>query len=666
MKVSLEWLSQFVDGPLEMHEVADALTMGGLTTENFSTVGPDTVLDVEVTSNRPDCLSVLGVAREVAALMGRTFLRPALSSSAGQGVAPISVTIENPADCPHLAMQLIKGVKVAPSPAWMQRRLQALGQRPINNLVDITNYVLLEMGKPLHVFDHAKLQGGTIGSRKARAGESIQLLDGKTYKLEPWMVVIADGVAPVALAGIMGGELSSVNEQTVDVLIESARFEPLLIRKTARTLALASDSSYRFERGLDPTSVINAMHRCVQLILELAGGTVTGPIVEAGSTGYSPAKLSMRAPRFNALIGVDWTVQKCAAALTKLSLNPVAKGEVIEVDVPSHRLDLRIEADLIEEVARITGYGEIPTRDQVAIRLTPTDTRRSTLDNVRRCLNAAGFYESLTFSFVPDVLAEDFKHAAAARLHKVLSATRKVDAQLRPSVLPNLLQSVRHNESVGTSGARLFEIASTFWIDAAGKSLEQRIVGMVGDDDFAHLRGAVEAILNRLDRSRVVSIVPTTRAGYVKGGVGEVRWGGTLVGYVGKVDRGVCEKIGLKSLVSAAELFVEELIAGAVHVPQLVPLPKYPAVRRDLSLLVNESVRYEEILGVVGKCKLEALESVDYVTTYRGKPLEKGTKSVTITLGFRSPDGTLTSEAVDAKVAAVVEVAKSIGATLRT
>lgn len=668
MKVSLEWLRQFVPDAPDSQRIADALTLGGLPCEHIEQrADGDEVLDVEVTSNRADCLSIIGVAREVAALLNLSFVVPPVPNVLGDGSASVSVTIEAGDLCPHYTARIIRGITVAPSPAWMARRLEAVGVRPINNLVDVTNYVLFETGHPLHVFDVAQIRGGQIVVRAAREGETITTLDGKEQKLNTANLVIADGERPVALAGVMGGEESGVTFRTTDILLEAARFDPMTIRKTARSLAMASDSSYRFERGIDPTLTPRASDRAAELILQTAGGKIEGPRVEAGGANVAAKTLTLRDSEMQRLLGITFERPRVIDALTRLGFTTdKAPSAPLTVTVPSHRLDVRIEADLIEEAARVIGYEHIPTRDEVPVRLTQREPDRVASALIASQLNALGFYEALTFSFVSDALAERFKHAEAAKLHKVESATRRTDAQLRPSILPNLLEAVRYNETVGVERAKLFEMASTFWIDGGGKSVERRAIGLVGEPDYRTLRGAIETTLRQLDAHRPITVTPTDRAGFGKGACGEVRWGEESVGYVGVVDRAIADQLGLRDRPAIAELWLAPLLAGHKPVPQLQPLPKYPAVRRDLSLLVNEQVRYEQLESIVRELKLDALEAVDFVTTYRGKPLVAGTKSVTFTLVFRKPDGTLTSGEVDERVTRVVSSAgEKVGATLR-
>jgi phenylalanyl-tRNA synthetase beta chain len=671
MKISLNWLADYLPGPLTAEAAADALTNGGLPVEVIEHHGDDTVIDVEVTSNRGDCLSHVGVARELAALLNREFrdVQPAATESADPASSVTSVRIEAPDLCPHYTARVIRGVRIGPSPDWMARRLEAVGLRPINNVVDVTNYVMFELGQPLHAFDFDRLAGRRIVVRRAATGERLVTIDGKEAALDPDMLAIADAERAVALAGVMGGRDSEVSDGTTNLLLESARFDPLTVRKTARAI-VRSESSYRFERGIDPLLPERASRRAAQLILQVAGGELLAGVVEAGSPGWQPKALSLRLAKLKQVLGIELPADQVVDALRRLQLAPELKGDRIECSIPSYRLDLNIEVDLVEEVARVVGYDKVSVRDEIAIRVTPPEPSAAAIEDVRATLVAAGYFEALTFSFVSDLLADDFVPPDASKadpLPRAAATVRKADARLRPSILPGLLEAVRRNETLGTPGARLFEIGSTFWNDAAGKVIERRRVGLIGSDDVREVRGVVESLLARLDRNRPVQVVPENRPGFAKGAAGRIEWGGQVVGYLGKIDKAVADRLSLRDRPAAAELDLEPLLAGAQLVPQLKPLPRFPAVERDLSFVLPESVRYDALESVVQKANPRWMEALRYVTTYRGKPLEKGTKSVTIALVFRSPTETLTSEQVEASVAGVVEAAgRELGATLRT
>ena len=667
MKTSLEWLSQYLPGESDPQRFADALTHGGLPVEVIDRVGEDWVIDVEVTSNRGDCLSHAGVARELAALLDRQSqpVQPAAKESATPAASVASVEIENLALCPYYSARVIRGVTIRPSPAWMVRRLEAAGMRSVNNVVDCTNYVMLEMGQPLHAFDFDRVGAGKIIVRAPRPGEALMTLDGHNRRLTPDMLTIADADRAIALAGVMGGLESEVSGATRNILLESARFDPLTVRRMGRALTLRSEASYRFERGIDPALPPVASLRCCQLILETAGGELLAGIVAAGSAEPPVKPLSLRLARLKQVLGIEIPPTDAIAALSRLGLQPTLSGDRIDCKIPSFRGDLNIEVDLIEEVARVIGYGRIPVEPRISIQITPPDPRRKAQDRIRQNLASAGFYEAVTFSFATDGLAELFA-PAGARLCQADPGTRKADSKLRPSILPGLIEAVRRNESVGVANARLFEIGSTYWHASDGSIDERRRLGLAAAADYRDVRGAVEALLGALDANKPIRIEPAKAQGFAGDSTGAVLWNGQHVGTIGAIAPEVAAKLDLRSQVVAAELELPALIDGTQHVPQLKPLPRFPAVRRDLSLVVADNTRFDAIRQIVLAEKLDQLEDLEYVTTYRGKPLEKGVKSVTITLVFRSPSGTLTGEQVDSAVAQVVAAAKAkLGATLR-
>jgi phenylalanyl-tRNA synthetase beta chain len=671
MKISLEWLGDFLSSVPDASAAAEALTHAGLAVEGIESHGPDTVLDVEVTSNRSDCLCHLGIARELSAILDLPLRNESIqvAESDDPASAAVRVRIDAPQLCPHYTARLIRGAKVAPAPPWMARRLEAVGVRPINNVVDVTNYVMFEMGQPLHAFDFAKISGGQIIVRNAARGETILSLDGRKRELVPSMLVIADARNPVALAGVMGGAETEVTPSTVDVLLESARFDPVNVRQTARALAMNSDSSYRFERGIDPTLPARASRRAAQLILETAGGKLAQGIVEAGSDRLQEKSITLRLSQIRRVLGIELPPDEIVAKFKRLGLSPVRHVDRIDVAVPGHRLDINEEIDLVEEAARLLGYGRIPTREEISIRLTPPDGDATTQETICQTLVGGGYFEAITFSFVSDALRNDFGPSP----FRADSVVRKADAALRPSLLPGLLQAVRFNESNGNAAARLFEIGSVFAPGAEGEASatdrpmnEHRTVAWVGGD-LPQVRGMAETLLQRLDSQRELKVVPDSRPGFAPGAAGRVVWGGQTIGFLGQIDKRVADKLSLRDVPAAAELELSPLLAGSRHVPQLRPLARFPAVRRDVSLIVPEALRFEKIESLIRGLSLQFLESIDFVTTYRGKPLDAGFKSVTITLVFRSPATTLTSEQVETSVQKAIDAAKrELGATLRS
>lgn len=667
MKVSRDWLSDYLGSRPGAARAAEALTMAGFPVEHIERAGDDEVMDVEVTSNRPDLLSHIGVAREISAVMGLPFnvRHRALAETDENAKDVTSVQIDRLDLCPHYTAWVLRDVKVGPSPDWLKRRLEAIGIRSHNNIVDVTNYVLMETGQPLHAFDMDKLAGRRIVVRTPRPGETLRTLDGTLRKLEPDMLCICDAEKPAALAGVMGGEDSEVTLRTKNILLESARFDPQNIRSTSRRLRLVSDASHRFERGLDPTLVHSAARRACALFLETAGGTLLRGFAEAGAEGWSPKTLSMRFSELSRLLGVDLPHDEVFNAFARLGLAPVRESDGVRVAVPSHRQDLSIEADLIEEAARLIGYDKIPLREAITITVQPADERQKAIDVIRDALAGGGYFEAITFSFVSDNLREAFLPARAT-LRRVDPLTRKADAHLRPSVLPGLLESLRHNENVGNGAVRLFEIGSVFYRTAGGP-VEQRHLALAGGESYAACRGMLEALLAKLDADREIKVEPAKRAGFASGACGQVFWGGEPIGYVGILDRAAADLVDLRHLPAIAEVRLDALLNAYKPVPTMKPLSRYPAVRRDISLQVSDDVRYEQLELLVRDLKLADLEALEHAGTYRGKPLPAGEKSVTLTLVFRKPDGTLTREEADAAVQQVVHAASTrLGARLRS
>jgi phenylalanyl-tRNA synthetase beta chain len=668
MKISLEWLRDFLPTATDPHRLGDALTNGGLPVELFEKHGDDDVIDVEVTSNRSDCLSHQGVSRELSALLDQPMRLSASKpgESATRTDSATKVQIDALYLCPHYTARIIRNVKIGPSPAWMMRRLEAVGLRSINNVVDVTNYVMFEMGQPLHAFDFDKLKDHRIVVRRGAAGEKLMSLDGHAHVLDSSMLVIADAVQPVALAGIMGGQATEVTDRTVNILLESARFDPLVIRKTARALSMKSDSSYRFERGIDPTLPAAASLRAAELILQTAGGELLAGLVEAGATGYTPKKLTLRLSQLKRVLGIDVSPADAVASLRRLQFSPTSVGDNIEITVPHWRLDINQEIDLVEEVIRVLGYDRLTTRPEISIRLQPIDLQAKAVQKLRDTLISAGYFEAVTFSFVSDLLADDFKPVDATALPRAHPAVRKADGRLRPSILPGLLEAIQRNEYQGNEQVKLFEIGAAFWTDKAGAIQERRRVGLIGGMDLREIRGVVEEILTRLDSTKPVKIVPADGPGFAPGTTAQINWDGRFIGYLGLINPSTTAKLSIKTPPPAAELDVDELLRGFSPLPTLQPLAKFPGVHRDLSLIVSESVRYEQLDALIHRVRPEHLEESQYVTTYRGKPMEKGQKSVTIKLIFRSPQRTLTGNEVESAVKVITDAAgQELHATLR-
>jgi phenylalanyl-tRNA synthetase beta chain len=653
MLVSWNWLAEYAKLDMSVAELQRRLMLAGLNQEGASQVNGDTAVDIEVTSNRPDCLGHIGIAREAAVLFGRELKLPAAAPK--ESATPVaqltSVTLDAPKLCPRYTARVIRGVKVKPSPDWLVKRLQTVGIVAINNVVDITNYVLMECGQPLHAFDLAKLGGRRIIVREAKPGEPFVAINHKTYNLEPGMCVIADDKRPVALGGVMGGADTEVGPTTTDVLIEAAEFDPISIRNTARRLNLHSDSSYRFERGLDLEGIDWASRRACELILELAGGELAAGVVDVGSKPKPRDPVTLRYAQLKRVLGIEIPPDRVRAILTALGCVP--RGEEksqITVVPPSWRRDLTREIDLVEEVARIHGYDSIPEDVSVPMATSARTTQDRVLTLVRGVLTAAGFDEALTLSVVEEDWSEAFTPwTSAAPLKTSMPVLRRAD-RLRRSLVPSLLGVRRTNEALANPRCDVFEIATVYLpTNAAGELPDEPLMlGLASGEDYLSVKGAIEAVVARLNPAAVVEVsdfrhelLDTQRAC-------ELKIDSERLGFLGEVGAPGRKRFELRGRTTVAEVRVDLLIKIARLVPKAEDLSPYPAVSRDLNLVVDEPVRWADIGRTVQESAGPQLEKLAYQDTYRdAQRLGPGKKSLLFSIELRSREGTLTSEEAD-------------------
>jgi phenylalanyl-tRNA synthetase beta chain len=674
MLVSWDWLKQYVTLDVSAEVLADRLTMTGLNLEECHDVDGDTCIDFEVTSNRPDCLGHLGVAREAAVVYNQPLNLPAAAPRSGSTLIGPATSVVN--ECPDLCSQyfarVIRGVKVGPSPEWLQRRLKTVGIASINNIVDITNYVLMECGQPLHAFDLDKLHGQRIVVRRARAGEKLQAIDHKEYVLATDMCVIADADHPVALAGVMGGSETEITTATKNVLIESALFAPLSIRNTSRRLKLHSDSSYRFERALDPLGPDWASRRCCELILELAGGELLEGSIFAGirpPTEVPP--VTLRFSQIKRILGIEIPRDEAVRILVALGLTLVGvPGEETATFVPpSNRRDLFREIDLIEEVARIHGYDALPSDVPVPLCLSHKSHRDRVVDRVRSTLTGAGFFEAITVSLVSEKEHGLFRPRGDVTPLAIDHSDFRETSLLRQTLIPSLLGSRRANERRGTFGAQLFEIASVHL--SSDKSLPQSqseptMVSFVSGKSFAEVKGIVEELASRLNPSAVVLARPSSIPQFTPGRGAELLLNGQFWGWLGELDRTVTDQLDLRDPVTVAELDLSVLESVADLVPKFKPLPPYQGSSRDLNFILDDPVTWSELDAVVRGAAGPLLESLGFGGQYRGKQIPDGKKSYLVTLMYRSGERTLTSDEIEAAQQSVIAACqKQLGATLR-
>lgn len=661
MIVSWNWLKEYVRLDMSVDSLTERLVMSGLNLESVSDVEGDMAIDLEVTSNRPDCLGHIGIAREVATLFDREVTLPATEPVAKVAATPTvtSVGIECLDHCPQYIARVVRGVKVGPSPAWMQRRLTTLGIRPINNIVDITNYVLMECGQPLHAFDFDKLHGKKIIVRMAKRGEKITAIDGKDYELDPSMCIIADADHPVAIAGVMGGKETEIGDGTTSVLIEVAEFAPRSIRATARKLSLHSDSSYRFERGLDRHNLDWASRRCAQLILDLAGGELCAGSIFAGTAPAPIAQpVRLRFAQLRRILGIDVPVADVIAILTKLGLKKVGAttAEQSEWLPPTWRRDLTREADLIEEVARIHGYEKIPEDVPVPLTVSSRTLRDRVADRIHGTLNAAGFFESITLTFVQHDWIDLFRPWTNAAPLSVDHSSRRLENTLRQSLIPSLLSGSRENEKHGIFGARLYEIARIYLsADQPGKSENEPLVlGLVSGQSFAEIKGVVTAVAQSVNPTADVSAKATDRQEFVPGRGCEVWLNGRRWGFAGELADTVRQKLDLNDPASAAELDLGLLESLADLSPKFQPIPTFPAIERDLNFVLDEAVTWGELADAIRIAAGPLLESMIYASQYRGPQIPANKKSYVARMSFRAPNRTLISQDVDDALQRVV------------
>ncbi len=674
MQISYNWLKDYCHHDLPARELADKLSHAGLCVETYEPRDGDWMLDVEVTSNRPDCLSHVGIAREVAALTGNKICPPPAPeiTDAGSPGEPPPIDVQCPDLCPHYTIRLIRNVTIGPSPDWMQQRLITCGLRPVNNIVDITNYVLLESGQPMHAFDFNRLDGGRIVVRRAKDGERILTIDGTECELSPDVCTIADAAHPVAVAGVMGGSESEINGNTTDVLLESARFLPVNIRRTSRSLGLSSDSSHRFERGVDPENVAAAARRGAALIAELAGGEPEGGPIDIRADSATTAEVTMRMQRLRTILGIDVAPESITAIFEGLDLTVLGcdRGSV-RVAVPPRRSDLKREIDLIEEVARIHGYDRIPETTRIPVAIAPLSSREVCRRKMKKMLAGAGFDEIITSSLVfpsPLQTTQPWHAGEPIPLRNPVSSDK---THLRLTNMGNLVGAKRCNNAHKITAVDLFE-AGKIYIprdhDLAVQPEEKCCLSLLTDrdDGFFVLKGILHNLCSTLYLPKAPTESVRQLPSFAEGKSLFFFLDEQLLGCLGVLDPKAAAGMDFATSPALMELDLDLLLQYAAIEPELRPLPKYPAVSRDIAIVVAESVRWADIARCARANAPDELESVDFLDLYRGKQVPDGKKSVAFSVSFRSTERTLRSEEADRNRDAIVAgLADAHGAQLR-
>jgi phenylalanyl-tRNA synthetase beta chain len=661
MKISIEWLKEYVDINESPEKLKEDLSMAGLLVEGVSEAPGTVVLEVEVTSNRPDCLSHVGMAREIAALYSRPLRYPPVQKelSIPSERVPYKIEIKDKDLCPRYVGLVLDGVRVGTSPEWMQRRLEAAGMRPLNNIVDITNYVLLEMGHPLHAFDFDVLRGGKIVVGRAKQGERFRTLDGADRDLDGDMLMINDGEGPVAVAGVMGGLNSEISLSTKRVLLESAYFQPASVRRTSKKLGLSTEASYRFERGADWENTVPAIARTCRLIEELAGGRIAGSLQDVYPVKKEPVRILLKRGNAAALLGVDISAEFIESTLARLEFKLDRQGkDAWNVTCPTHRADMELEADLIEELARFYGYQNIPAT------LPPGTTAGIhspvyALENaIREILTGQGYYEAVNLSFASEADHGEFPPLEGGRV-AVRNPLTEDTQYMRTTLAPGLVRSAKRNFNYDERRVRLFEIGKVYRPGPDGSPSERNTVAILGTGGFTgqnwaksspeygfyHIKGALETLLRGI-RVRSFEIESTDAAGWLAADAAVVKAEGEVLGVLGSLAPELEEKYKLKQPVYLAELDFERLAGYAFSPIRYEALPRFPSVERDMSIVIDKDLAFKSIRDGISGLSIAELTGLDLIDVYEGEKIPAGKLSLTLRLTFQDRERTLTVDRV--------------------
>ncbi|OGZ34279.1 MAG: phenylalanine--tRNA ligase subunit beta [Candidatus Portnoybacteria bacterium RBG_19FT_COMBO_36_7] len=680
MKFSYNWLSEYLEKKIKPEEMVDLLTMHAFEVESVDKIGTDFVLDIKILPNRAhDCMSHLGIAKELAAISGNKFIPPKMKFSEDKKLkAEDFILVEVPAKdlCPRYSMRVATDIKIGESPKWMQERLSVCGLRPISNIVDITNYVMLETGQPLHAFDVDKVGGKKIIVRRAGEGEKITTLEGKSYNLSPKNLVIADEKVAIGIAGIKGGEGPEIDEKTKIVAIESANFEPTNIRRTSKSFNLRTDASTRFENGLDPELTATALERSVSLIEEFAGGRVARGMIDVYLEKVKTRKILADTEWIQGLIDLPIKAQEMADILRKFEIfaKTIKKGKkiFIEAAVPTNRLDLEAQEDLAEEIARALGYDKIPSQTPHGIIIPALkDELLVYEDKIKDILVGAGWSEAQNYSFISDEDIKIFKINNQVQIKNPFSQDQKY---LRPALIINLLKNIRENLKYFDK-IRLFELGHVFAKTGKDFKEENKISAVVSAknakkpaEGLFELKGLIQVLFDKLGIDDVwfddeisgkfswLEFVHLSRRAQVKSG-------DEIVGWVGEIRPEISDAMGIKEKSSVFELDFAALVHLATEERTYLPPSKYPAIMRDLAIVVEQTTKTESVLNVIEIAGGELLQDTDLFDIYEG--LAGAKKSLAFRLTFQSDERNLTDEEVNKMMMSIIRAIEEEGWEVR-
>jgi phenylalanyl-tRNA synthetase beta chain len=664
MRIPYEWLKEFIDISASSEEIADRLTMTGFEVEGVEFIDDDVIFEVNVTPNRPDCLSVLGIARELSVTFNVTLKIPLHEIKEYQPVSDFSIEILKPEICNRYTGRLITEVKISDSPDWIKIRLEKCGIRPINNVVDITNYVLFEFGHPLHAFDADTINGKKIKVDIAGSNNKIVTLDGVERELYDGALLIWDDIRPIAVAGVMGGLNTEVTEKTRNVFLESAYFDPFSIRKTSKWLNLKSESSYRFERGTDIEFLENALNRAALLIKEFAEGTIH-EIIDAYPVKYRPKPIEIRYEKINKLLGTNISKSHMLEILKGLGIHTEDRGEVFVVYPPTYRRDIKRNNDIAEEIARLYGYEYIPvTIPRSPLPSGQLNKKAINIKRIKEAMRKAGFTEAINYSFMSMSSLDMLDIPDSDKRRKVIILSNplsKEECMLRTTLAPSLIGNLKYNIDRGMKEIRLFEVSSVF--EDIGNMLpseDLRLGGIFYKDRFPSLwkedaqeffitKGTLESLFEELKISDY-KFLPSSEPFLHKGKASDIYVSDLYTGYIGILGPEIVERLDLKKQKPEIVLFeinIEVLLKFIPYSIQYSPIPKYPYVERDIAIVIDETIPSLKIKEMIMSYPSELIKEVSIFDYYKGGNVPEGKKSLGFNIIYRSKEKTLTDEEVE-------------------
>ncbi len=678
MKISYSWLKEYVNISLAPDKLAHLLTMAGLSVESVKRFGDDYVFEIEITANRPDWLSVIGVAREIAALTGEKLKAPKVANiKAGSSVAGLKVRIEERSLCPRYTARVIRNVKVGESPAWLRARIEAMGLRSVNNIVDITNFCLFETGEPMHAFDFDKISLGEIFIRKALEGEKVVSIEGTEKTLDKSMLVIADGKKTIAIAGVMGAANTEVTGATKNILLEAAYFDPVSVRRTSRKLAISTESSYRFERRVDPDNIVCSSNRALEIIIKIVGGE-PGPLIDMGNKETKKNAINLRIEKVNKLLGTEISASIMKKIVLALGIKiKGSSGKKMALEAPSFRCDIKNEIDVIEEIARVYGYDKIPiTLPKIVEQPTRFDRTMVVRKKIRECLTALGSDEIITYSLLSRKMVEA-SEASGDSIVGIANPLTNEQEMMRPNLLSGMMNAILWNINRKTKDLKLFEIGNVYFkkdekygermhlaIGITGENAVGWVRGSSGANFFG-LKGMIETLFMELG-IEAPEFKCARKNGFLSGECAEISIATESVGMMGRISGKVLHNFDIKENVYMVEINLDTLLKYVKLEKRFVELSRYPSVFRDISILAEKGLPNAELVSAAKIAGGSILRDIRLIDRYEGKQIPEGRQSLTYRLEYCDPSKTLEEKDVlDIHGRVLGELEAKFGAKLR-